>query len=66
MSAALPLLLRRRIKRKVKESGVVSNDTAKTSKELKTSESALDWLVKDIKKTKDGRYYVECKNEKHC
>jgi hypothetical protein len=63
MSSVLPLLLRKRIKRKIKELGAISNDTARTSKELKISESTLDWLVfvKDIKRTEDGRYYVERK-----
>jgi hypothetical protein len=60
MAGVLPLLLRKRIKRKIKESGAISEDTAKTSKELNISESILNWLValKDIKKTKDGRYYL--------
>jgi len=68
MSGALPLLLRKRIKRKVKESGAISKDTAKTDKELNIRESTLNWLVfvKDIAKTEDGRYYVVCKDGKNC
>jgi len=60
MAGVLPLLLRKRIKRKVKEAGAISEEAAKTSGELGIDESTLKWLVfvKDIKKTRDGRYYV--------
>lgn len=51
---------RRRAVKKVKEAGAISEETAKTSKELDMSELTLQYLVsvKDIKKTGDGRYYV--------
>lgn len=60
MAGVLPLLLRKRIKRKVREAGAISEETAKTSKELCIDESTLKWLefVKDVKKTRDGRYYI--------
>jgi len=56
---------RRRAIKKVKEAGAISEETAKTSKELGIDESTLQYLlsVKDIKKTKDGRYYVSCEEE---
>lgn len=51
---------RRRAIKKIKEAGAVSEETAKTSKELDMDESTLQYLVfvKDIKKTENGRYYV--------
>lgn len=51
---------RRRAIKKVKEAGAISEETAKTSKELGIGESTLQYLVrvKDVKKTEDGRYYV--------
>ena len=57
---------RRRATKKVKEAGAISEETAKTSKELGIGESILQYLVsvKDIKKTQDGRYYVPCKDKK--
>lgn len=57
---------RRRAIKKVKEAGAISEETAKTSKELGIGESTLQYLVsvKDIKKTEDGRYYVPCKDKK--
>jgi hypothetical protein len=42
MAGVLPLLLRERIKRRIKESGAISEDAAKTSKELNISESILN------------------------
>jgi len=60
MAGTLPLLLRKRIKRKIREAGAVSEDTAKTSEELGIDKTALRWsaYVKDIKRTEDGRYYL--------
>lgn len=51
---------RRRAIKKIKEAGAVSEETAKTSKELGMGESFLQYLVsvKDVKKTRDGRYYI--------
>jgi len=59
---------RRRDVKKIIEKGVASKETAKTCEELGMSKSTLEYLVsvKDIKKTEDGRYYVECKDKKHC
>lgn len=59
---------RRRTIKKIKEAGAISEETAKTSKELGIGESTLRYLVsvKDVKKTSDGRYYIECKDGKHC
>lgn len=59
---------RRRTIKKIKEAGAISEETAKTSKELGIGESTLRYLVsvKDVKKTEDGRYYIECKDGKHC
>jgi len=65
MAEVLPLLLRRRIKRKIKDAGAISVETAKTAEELGLDRFALRWLefVKDVKKTSDGRYYL-LKDEK--
>lgn len=57
---------RRRTIKKIKEAGAISEETAKTSKELGIGESTLRYLVsvKDVKKTEDGRYYVPREDEK--
>ncbi len=59
---------RRRTIKNIKEAGAISEETAKTSKELGIGESTLRYLVsvKDVKKTEDGRYYIECEDGKHC
>jgi hypothetical protein len=56
-------------KEKMKRLGAVSEETAKKPEELGIDE----WILKNnvakyrrIKRTKDGRYYVECTEEKHC
>jgi len=57
---------RRRATKKLKEAEAISEETAKTSKELGMDESTLQYLVfvKDIKKTADGRYYVPSEDKK--
>jgi len=55
---------------KIKKLGAISEETAKKPEELGVEE----WLLKRIteskglgvKRTSDGRYYVECKDKKHC
>jgi len=58
--------VRQRAIEKIKEAGAISKETAKASKELGIDESTLKWLafVKDVKKTKDGRFYVPCEEGK--
>jgi len=53
----------------MKELGAISEETAKKSEEL----GANEWLLRrgladlrGIKRTKDDRYYIVCKDEKHC
>jgi hypothetical protein len=63
--------VRRRCIEKLKEAKALSPETAVAMDKLK-----LDWLEKrhfkrlaqegKIKKTEDGRYYMECKDGKHC
>jgi len=54
-----------RVRRKLKEAGAFSEKTAKTPKELGISKEK--WLeIPGVKKTRDGRYYVQCKDKKHC
>jgi len=67
MAEVLPLLLRKRIRQKIKEAGATV-ENPKTPEELKIDKTVLKWLVfvKDVKETSDGRYYVECKDKKHC
>ncbi len=59
---------RRKAVEKIKEKGAMSEDTAKTSEELGIDTDTLKYLVfvKDVKKTKDGRYYIECEDGKQC
>jgi len=63
--------IRRKCIRKLKEAKAISPETAVTEGRLK-----LDWLEKrhfkmlikekKVCKTEDDRYYVECKDDKHC
>ncbi|MDH7563593.1 MAG: hypothetical protein QHH24_01740 [Candidatus Bathyarchaeota archaeon] len=57
---------RRRAIKEIKEAGATSEDTAKTSEELGMDESFLQYLasMKDIKKTRDRRYYIPCEDRK--
>jgi len=51
-------------KRKLKKARAFSQDTAKKPEELKVPEK---WLkILGVKKTNDGRYYIECEDKKHC
>ena len=55
--------------KKPKMAGAVSPETAVSAKKAGIEE---DWILKDllwfgdIKRTKDGRYFVECKDKKRC
>lgn len=51
---------------KIKNAGAVSEETAKTALQLDLKEIDLKRLKRLIKETSDGRFYVECKNGKHC
>ena len=58
-----------RTKKTLKEAGAISEETAKTPKELKLNEKWLKMSVNTIipsgvVATKDGRYYLISKNEK--
>jgi hypothetical protein len=62
-------ILERTIKA-LKEAGATSEETAKTPKELKLDEkwlkmSANTIIPSGVAATKDGRYYLISKNEKH-
>ncbi|MFX0202957.1 MAG: hypothetical protein ACFFCW_43190 [Candidatus Hodarchaeota archaeon] len=57
-----------RTKKALKEAGATSEETAKTSKELKLDErwlkmSANTIIPSSVVATKDGRYYLISKNE---
>ncbi len=54
--------------RKMKKSEATSEENAKKPEELGVHRSYLDRLVKlgRVKRTEDDRYYVECKDGKHC
>jgi len=54
--------------RKIKKAGATSEANAKKPEELGVHKSYLDKLVKlgQLIQTEDGRYYVECKDKKHC
>jgi len=57
------------IKKRMKELGAISEETARKPEELSTNEWLLRRGLADlrgIKRTKDDRYYVVCKDEKHC
>lgn len=63
---------RENIEKKIRRKGAVSVETAITPEEARiTSKRELGWLnrlVKEgkIKEKSDGRYYIECKDGKHC
>jgi len=55
--------------KKLKEVGAFSSETAVTPEQIGiTSKYMLNDLVryKNVKRTRDGRYYIECEDEKHC
>jgi hypothetical protein len=57
------------IKKKMKRLGATSEETARKPEELQVEERLLKnnvARVRGIKRTKDGRYYVECKDMEHC
>jgi hypothetical protein len=75
------LYYHRQIEKKLKEVGATSEETAKTIEELKQhglSQPCINFLKDSlrrglariagnkIKETSDGRYYIECKDGKHC
>jgi hypothetical protein len=50
--------------KKLKKAGAFSEDTAKKPEEICASEK---WLrMRGVKRTDDGRYYIECEDKKHC
>lgn len=53
---------------KIKKFKATSEENAKKPEELGVHKSYLDKLVKvgRVKRTEDNRYYVECKDGKHC
>jgi hypothetical protein len=54
-----------RTKRKLKEAGATSEETAKTPKELDLNERWLKMSAHaGVVATQDGRYYIVSKNEK--
>ena len=56
-------------KAKMKNVGATSEETAKKPEELDIKEWVLNCglaKLRGIKRTEDGRYYVECKDGKHC
>ena len=55
-----------RVLRKIKKAGAVSEETAKTAEELGLREKDLKRLKRWVKETPDGRFYVPCKDKKHC
>jgi hypothetical protein len=55
-----------RILDKIKRAGAVSEKTAKTASELGLRSGDLKRLKRWVKETSDGRFYVECKDKKHC
>jgi hypothetical protein len=65
MAETLPIIaIVAKTKRKLKETRATSENTAKTPKELGLPEK---WLkIPGVKKTKDGRYYLELTDKKHC
>ena len=63
------LALRYRLaKAQMKKLGGVSEERAKTPEQLGIEEWVLEKLTegRGAKRTKDGRYYIECKDGKHC
>ena len=57
-----------RAREKMKKLEAVSEETAKRPDELEIPEWILERLAhgRGGKQTADGRYYVECKDKKHC
>jgi hypothetical protein len=55
-----------RIVEKVKKAGATSEETARTAEQLNLRKGDLERLSRWIKKTSDERFYVECKDGKHC
>ena len=67
--AAFAFMYSRRLRKKLKEAGAVSEETAKTIEELGLSDREIRTLrrnvwVGKVKKTKDERYYVLEKDAK--
>jgi hypothetical protein len=59
----------KRLRRKLKEAGAVSAETAKTIEELDLSGVEIRTLKRNVmigkvQETKDHRYYVPCEDEK--
>lgn len=59
----------KRLRRKLKEAGAVSEETAKTIEELNLGDVEIRTLKRNVmigkvKETKDQRYYVPCEDEK--
>jgi hypothetical protein len=55
--------------KKLKEAGAFSPETAVTPEQVGvTSKYMLNDLIryKNVKRTEEGRYYVPCKDGKHC
>ncbi|MCJ7423947.1 hypothetical protein MUP01_06720 [Candidatus Bathyarchaeota archaeon] len=56
-------------KKKMKKLGAVSEETAKKPEELGIEQRLLKHdmaKIHGIRRTEDGRYYVECKDGKQC
>jgi hypothetical protein len=72
------LYYHRQIEKKLKEIGAISEETAEIPEQLGLSKPCMNFLQSPlrrklaqiagdrIKETSDGRYYVECKDKKHC
>jgi uroporphyrinogen-III synthase len=56
MAASLVAGIAAYTRRKLKRAGCISEDTAKTARELGLREKWLE--LPDVKKTPDGRYYL--------
>jgi hypothetical protein len=52
--------------KKMKKLGATSQETAKWPSELGYSAKELRFLKRWVKETPDGRFFIECKNGKHC
>ena len=60
-----------RIRKQLKTSNALSEDTAKTIEELNLSVPEMRRLrqlvtIGKVKETSDGRFYAVCKDGKHC
>lgn len=68
-AVAAILVKRKRIMEKLREVGALSGETAVAAEKAGISEG---YILKDLIKqgkveaTPDGRYYVKCKDGKHC